>query len=95
MFHIIFNDNIGALKLAENNEFHRRTKHIDIRFHFIREVVSRKEIELNHIETKCQPADMLTKSLAGPALESCKLLLHIVQGTEQERVLDKNTLTVE
>jgi len=34
----IFNDNMGALKLAENPIFHNRSKHIDLRFHFIREV---------------------------------------------------------
>ena len=54
-------DNLGALNLANNSSFHARTKHIDIRFHFIRSMVENKEIEINYCSTKEILADILTK----------------------------------
>jgi len=46
--------------------FHKRTKHIDIRYHFIRERIVSKEVELKYIPTKNQLADLLTKGLQKP-----------------------------
>ena len=43
--------------------FHNRSKHIDIRYHFIRDMVQRGAIRLDHIGTDEQVADILTKSL--------------------------------
>lgn len=57
-------DNQSAIKLAKNSEFHKRSKHIDVRFHFVRDVVNRKEIELNYVQSKQQLADIFTKPLA-------------------------------
>ena len=59
----IFVDNQSAIKLANNSEFHKRSKHIDIRFHFIRDMLSRKEIEIHYVQSKEQLADILTKPL--------------------------------
>ena len=56
-------DNLGALNLAKNSAFHARTKHIDIRFHFIRSMVDNKEIEINYCSTEKMLADILTKGL--------------------------------
>ena len=56
-------DNLGALNLAKNSSFHARTKHIDIRFHFIRSMVDNKEIKINYCSTKEMIADVLTKGL--------------------------------
>ncbi|KAL6433525.1 hypothetical protein ACFW04_006550 [Cataglyphis niger] len=52
---IIYVDNQGAQYLANDPMYHARTKHIDIKHHFIREVVKRNEIVLKHIylPTKC------------------------------------------
>ena len=57
-------DNQGAEKLASNPVFHKRTKHIDIRFHHVREVVKKKEICLLYCPTEHMVADIFTKSLA-------------------------------
>ena len=46
-----------------NTVFHQRTKHIDIRYHFIREHIIQNEIKLCQIDTNNQVADMLTKGL--------------------------------
>lgn len=60
----LFNDNQGALKLTENPLFHKRTKHIDVRHHFIREAVANKLVKLNYLPTSEMPADLLTKGLS-------------------------------
>ena len=63
---VIFEDNIAAEKLSKNNIQHGRTKHIDIKHHFIREVVQSKQIEIKHIASSEMLADILTKALAFP-----------------------------
>ena len=58
----VYIDNTGAEKLAKNPNNHQRTKHIDIRYHFIRQAIEKKEVELHHVDTKENQADLLTKS---------------------------------
>jgi len=69
---VIMEDNTGAIKLGHNAEFHKRTKHIDIKYHFIRELVENNKIRILYINTKDQLADPLTKSITGPALSAWK-----------------------
>jgi len=57
-------DNQSAIALAKDNKFHARTKHIDIRYHFIREAVEDRKIELKYIPTDDNVADTFTKALA-------------------------------
>lgn len=59
----LYCDNQGALALADNPGKHKRTKHIDIRYHYVRETVDNGLIMLQHIGTNDQAADMLTKAL--------------------------------
>ena len=61
---IIFADNQGAIKLSENPKHHSRSKHIDVKFHFIREASQQGLIRLVYIPTTDMVADILTKSLA-------------------------------
>ncbi|XP_053958679.1 uncharacterized protein LOC128863506 [Anastrepha ludens] len=61
---IIYNDNQGAGKLSKNPIFHNRTKHVDIRHHFVREAVERKDIIIKYVSTEEMPADVLTKRLS-------------------------------
>lgn len=56
-------DNASAIKLTRNPEFHGRTKHINIRHHFIRECVEGGEIEPRWISGTSNPADLFTKAL--------------------------------
>jgi hypothetical protein len=58
---IMWEDNQGAIALALNPEYHARTKHIDIQYHFIRECVENGRIKLEYIPTADQLADALTK----------------------------------
>ena len=57
-------DNQSAIKLANNSEFHERSKHIDVRFHFVRDVINRKELEVSYVQSQFQLADIFTKPLA-------------------------------
>ena len=59
----LYVDNQSAIKLAKNPEFHKRTKHIDVRFHFIREKVASQEIAVIYIPTESQKADIFTKAV--------------------------------
>ena len=61
---IIFEDNESTIKLASNPINNDRSKHIDVRYHMLRDRVRRGEIGLKYISTKFQLADLLTKSLA-------------------------------
>jgi len=59
----IYTDNQGAIKLTKGHQLHSRTKHIDIRFHFIRWLVDDKKICLEYCPTADMLADIMTKAL--------------------------------
>ncbi|CAL2262890.1 unnamed protein product [Prunus armeniaca] len=56
-------DSQNAIYLAKNQVHHARTKHIDVRFHFVREIIDEGDILLQKIGAADNPADMLTKGL--------------------------------
>lgn len=60
----IFEDNQGCISIAKNPSCHKRSKHIDIKYHFSREQIEKKLITIEYIPTAEQLADMLTKSLS-------------------------------
>ena len=59
----IFVDNKSAITLAKNTVFHDRSKHIDTRYHYIRECVANNEVQLEYVKTHDQAADIFTKPL--------------------------------
>ena len=59
----IWTDSQSAMALARNPEHHARTKHIDIQYHFVREALQDKLIDMRYIPTNDQIADGLTKPL--------------------------------
>ena len=65
----LLSDNRSAITLTRDNTFHPRTKHIDIRYHFIREAVDNRDIALEHRRTEDMPADLFTKALPRAKLE--------------------------
>ncbi len=61
---VIYCDNMSTILIANNSIYHARTKHIEVHYHFIREKVLAKEIDLIHVNTKDQVADIFTKALS-------------------------------
>jgi hypothetical protein len=69
---IIYCDNISSIILVNNLIYHAKTKHIEVHYHFIREKVLAKEIDLIHVSTKDQVVDIFTKALGTDKLRSLK-----------------------
>ena len=70
-------DNVSAIALMRNPVFHGRSKHIDTRYHFIRECVENEDITVEHISGELQRADILTKALARIKFATMRELLGI------------------
>nr|GFA45996.1 retrovirus-related Pol polyprotein from transposon TNT 1-94 [Tanacetum cinerariifolium] len=75
----LYCDNQSAIALSCNNVQHSRSKHIDIRHHFIKEQVERQIMELYFVETKYQLADIFTKALPRERFETLLPLLGVRQ----------------
>jgi histone deacetylase 1/2 len=75
---VLWCDNIGATYLSANPVFHARTKHIEVDFHFVRERVCRKQLEIRFISSNDQVADVFTKPLPLPAFQWCKRNLNLL-----------------
>ena len=72
---LIFSDNTGAVALSENPVFHSRSKHIDIWWHFIRDLIHSGSIRSLHIPGVQNGADFLTKAVNRYKHEQCLKLL--------------------
>jgi hypothetical protein len=66
---IIYTDSQGAEAIANNDVNHGRTKHIDIKYHWIRDYVQKKVFKLEHVKSEEQLADIHTKALPRPVFE--------------------------
>jgi hypothetical protein len=63
----LFNDNRSTIAMSHNDVHHQRSKHISLRYHFVREAVAAQTVRLQWLSTEAQVADMLTKSLPASA----------------------------
>ncbi|BES90199.1 Hydra magnipapillata [Nesidiocoris tenuis] len=68
----IKSDSQGAIAWAENPCHHQRTKHIDIRYHYVREEIENGTLHLSYIPTESMPADSLTKSVPKEKHNFCR-----------------------
>lgn len=71
----LLGDNKGSIHLSKNPEYHRRTKHIDIKYHYIRQLVEDKDLTIDYIPTAQMAADILTKPLNMKLFSECRRLL--------------------
>jgi hypothetical protein len=78
----VYEDNQGAIALAKNPEFHKRTKHIDIRYHFVREKVEDGQVVLEYCPTQDMLADLMTKPIAAAHFDALRTKLGIQVATE-------------
>ena len=73
----IFEDNQSAICLAKSQQVHGRTKHIEIKYHFIRDLVEAGRIKLTYCASEDMVADMLTKGLPIKQFEKLRRLAGI------------------
>ena len=71
-------DNTSAINISKNLVLHARTKHIEIRHHFLRDNVEKKLVEMKFIGTSNQIADIFTKALNRDPFESLRLQLGMI-----------------
>ena len=76
----VFCDSQSAIHLFKNSAFHERTKHIDVRLHFVRDVIAEQQVIVEKISTEVNPADMLTKPIPATKFEQALDLLRILPG---------------
>jgi hypothetical protein len=76
---LILCDNQSCIKLTENPVFHDKSKHIEIRYHYILDMVQRGAIKLHYVSTDEQVADVLTKPLSRVKFEHFRDNLGIVR----------------
>ena len=74
----IYEDNQGCIKLANTEKVNARTKHIDVRHHYLRDLVDRNMINLVYCESDSMIADALTKPIPRPKFEELRLLMSLV-----------------
>ena len=67
---VIHYDNTSAINISKNHVIHSKTKHIPIKYHFLREQVSQKVVKLEYIDTREPIADIFTKPLPKEAFEN-------------------------
>ena len=68
---VLYSDSQSAIHLAKNSAFHSRTKHIGLRYHFIRSLLEDEVLKLEKIQGTKNPADMLTKTVTIDKLKLC------------------------
>jgi hypothetical protein len=74
----LFCDSTSAISIAKNPVLHSKTKHIEVCFHFLRDHYEKGDIDLHHIDTQNQLADIFTKSLDQAQFARCKGSLEFV-----------------
>jgi hypothetical protein len=67
----IFSDNQACIAIAGDPMAHRRTKHIDVRYHYIRQLIGARKARVSYLPTEDMLADVLTKPLPLPLLRRC------------------------
>ena len=76
-------DNKSAIALTKNPMFHGKSKHISIKFHYIRKLVKNQEIELKFYKSENQVADIFMKPLKMDVFEKLKMMFGVIDFTIQ------------
>ena len=75
----VFCDNQSAIFLAKNQTYHARTKHIDVKYHYVREIIDSSVMLLKKIDIKDNPSDMLTKVVSRVKFQHYLKLIQIIR----------------
>lgn len=76
---VVYCDNRSAIHLVMNPMFHDRSKHIDIRLHFICDIIASGAVKVDKIGTEDNPPDILTKALQVTKFSRCLDLINLVK----------------
>jgi len=76
---VIYCDNISSILLANNLVYRARTKHIEMHYHFIKEKILTKEIDLIHVGTEDQVANIFTKPLSTDKLKKFQKMFGVLE----------------
>ena len=79
-------DNTSAINVSKNPVHHSRTKHIDVRHHFLRDHVEKGNVVLNHVCTQDQVADIFTKGLSREPFERLRVMLGLIPMGQDQHV---------
>ena len=76
----VYCDNQSAIHLTKNQIHHERTKHVDVRLHFVRDVIAKALVEVQKVPTEDNAADMITKVLPLNKFSHCLNLINLAVG---------------
>ena len=75
---ILYCDNTSAINILKNPMMHAKTKHIAIKYHYVRELVEEKEVKIEYVSSKEQIFDIFTKPLPKDAYEYLRGKLRVI-----------------
>lgn len=88
----VFCDNQSAINLSKNAVYHKRSKHIDICFHYTRDLVEKGEIVIHYLQTDANPADIFTKSLTKFKHDCCVNMLKLGESVKTLDVITRSSI---
>lgn len=71
-------DNQSAIHMIKHQVFHERSKHIDVKLHFVRDIINKGLVKVVKISIEDNPADMLTKALPTAKFKLCLDLVNVL-----------------
>jgi len=80
--YVLFCDNQSVIHLSKNASFHSKLKHIDVHYHWIRDVLNSKQMQFEKFHTNDNGADMLTKVVTKEKLNVCCQLADMAAGRQ-------------
>ena len=81
---LLFIDNQSTIKVVKNPEYHGRMKHVDIRYHFVKEKYEAGLVKVEYVCSEDQLADIFTKALSGKQFEKLRTLLSLFERSKIE-----------
>ena len=77
---VVFFDSQSAIHLCKNPVYHERIKHVDVKYHYVRDQVAKGIVNIQKIPTENNPIDMGTKIVTAAKFKHCLDLLHVELG---------------
>lgn len=81
---LIYEDNQAAICLSKNPQFHGRSKHIEIKYHFIRDQVKNGVINVKYCKTDDMTADIMTKGLYGERFSKLRRIVGVIEMKDKQ-----------